>query len=52
MAGRARDRRAELGDGWEIIAVPEIAHQVQVMSGAIMEYLGVLNAASRVNRRH
>ncbi|MES2255227.1 MAG: FAD/NAD(P)-binding protein [Pseudomonadota bacterium] len=38
------------GHWWEITAIPEIAHQAQVMSGAIMEYLGVLNAASRVNR--
>ncbi|MES2294830.1 MAG: hypothetical protein V4527_16145 [Pseudomonadota bacterium] len=36
----------------EITAVPEIVRQAQVMSGAIMEYLGILNAASRVNRRH
>jgi hypothetical protein len=27
-------------------------HQAQVMPGAIMEYLGILNAASRINRRH
>ena len=40
------------GHWWEITAVPEIARQAQVMSGAIMEYLGILNAASRVNRRH
>jgi len=40
------------GHWWEITAIPEIAHQAQVMSGAIMEYLGILNAASRVNRRH
>lgn len=40
------------GHWWEITAIPEIAHQAQVMSGAIMEYLGILNAASRINRRH
>jgi uncharacterized NAD(P)/FAD-binding protein YdhS len=40
------------GQWWEITAIPEIAHQAQVMSGAIMEYLGILNAASRVNRHH
>ncbi len=40
------------GHWWEITAVPEIARQAQVMSGAIMEYLGILNAASRVNRHH
>jgi len=40
------------GHWWEITAIPEIARQAQVMSGAIMEYLGILNAASRVNRRH
>lgn len=40
------------GQWWEITAIPEIARQAQVMSGAIMEYLGILNAASRVNRRH
>lgn len=40
------------GHWWEITAIPEIAHQAQIMSGAIMEYLGILNAASRVNRRH
>lgn len=40
------------GHWWEITAIPEIAHQAQVMSGAIMEYLGILNAAARVNRRH
>ena len=38
------------GHWWEITAIPEIARQAQVMSGAIMEYLGILNAASRVNR--
>ena len=36
---------------WEITAVPEIARQAQIMSGAIMEYLGILNAAAWVNRR-
>jgi uncharacterized NAD(P)/FAD-binding protein YdhS len=40
------------GHWWEITAVPEIARQAQVMSGAIMEYLGILNAAARINRRH
>lgn len=40
------------GHWWEITAIPEIARQAHVMSGAIMEYLGILNAASRVNRRH
>jgi uncharacterized NAD(P)/FAD-binding protein YdhS len=40
------------GHWWEITAIPEIAQQAQVMSGAIMEYLGILNAAARINRRH
>jgi len=40
------------GHWWEITAIPEIAQQAQIMSGAIMEYLGILNAAARINRRH
>lgn len=40
------------GHWWEITAIPEIAQQAQGMSGAIMEYLGILNAASRINRQH
>jgi uncharacterized NAD(P)/FAD-binding protein YdhS len=40
------------GHWWEITAIPEIARQAQVMSGAIMEYLGILNAAARINRPH
>lgn len=40
------------GHWWEITAIPEIAQQAQIMSGAIMEYLGILTAAARINRRH
>jgi uncharacterized NAD(P)/FAD-binding protein YdhS len=39
------------GHWWEITAIPEIARQAQTLSGAVMAHLGVLNAASRVNKR-